>query len=141
MGKQVFKDAFIEVDGVDLSNHFNEITLESQFDEQDATGFGSNYREIALGLGDATISGTVLQDFDAASVDATLWPLHESGHSFPVLVRPKNQAASATNPEYAMTSVLPTYNPIAGAVGDMLTSPVTFRNASQDGLTKTGGDS
>jgi hypothetical protein len=122
----------VEVDGVDLSNHFSSIEVVSEKDERDVTGFKSAYKEIALGLGDGSFNGEVFQDYDAGSVDATLWPLHDTGETFPVTVTNEDGTV-----EYAMTAVLPSFNPLSGSVGEENQTSVTFRNASQDGIVRT----
>lgn len=136
MAKFVLKDASITVNGVNLSDHISSVTIESSFDEVDTTAFGSTYKEIKQGLGDATITLSVFQDFAAASVDATLWPLSQSGATFPVVVKPSSAAVSATNPSYTMTAVLLSFNPIAGSVGEASTTDVTLRNAANTGIVK-----
>lgn len=136
MAKFVLKNAFISVDGVTLSDHISSVTIETTFDEVDVTAFGATYKEILQGLGDATITLSVFQDFAAASVDATLWPLSQSGATFAVAVRASSAAASATNPQYNMTGVLLNYSPIAGAVGAASTTDVTIRNSAAVGLTR-----
>ena len=135
--KFVLKDAFISIDGVDLSDHCSSVTIETTFDEQDVTGFGSTYREFLQGLGDATITLAIFQDFDAASVDATLWPLSQSGDTFPVIVRATSAVVGPTNPQFDMTGSLFSYNPIAGEVGNASTTDVSIRNASSTGLVRT----
>lgn len=136
MAKIVLKDCSITIDAVDLSDHISSVTIETTFDEVDVTGFGSTYKEILQGLGDATITLAVFQDFDAASVDATLWPLSQSGEGFVVVVKPTSAAVSATNPSYTMTGVLLNYNPIAGAIGEASTTDVSIRNQSATGLVR-----
>lgn len=136
MAKFVLKNPIITIDGVNLSDHISSVTIETTFDEVDVTAFGSNYKEILQGLGDATITCAVFQDFAAGSVDATLWPLSQSGASFPVTVKATNAAVSATNPLYSMTGVLLSYSPIAGAVGEASTTDVTIRNQAAVGLTR-----
>lgn len=136
MAKFVLKDAFISVGGVNLSDHCSSVTIETTFDEVDFTGFGSTYKQIGQGIGDATITLAVFQDFAAASVDATLWPLSQSGATFAVQVRASSAAVSATNPQFNMTGVLLNYNPIGGAVGEASTTDVTIRNGASTGLTR-----
>lgn len=136
MAKFVLKDCSITVDAVDLSDHISSVTIESTFDEVDVTGFGSTYKEILQGLGDGTITLAVFQDFTAASVDATLWPLSQSGETFEVVVKPTSAAVSATNPSYTMTGVLLSFNPIAGAIGEASTTDVTIRNAAATGIVR-----
>ena len=136
MAKFVLKDASVTVNSVNLSDHISSVTIESSFDEVDVTAFGSKYKEILQGMGDGTITLAVFQDFAAASVDATLWPLSQSGNTFSVVVKPTSAAVSATNPSYTMTGVLLSFNPIAGAVGEASTTDVTIRNAANTGIVR-----
>lgn len=136
MAKIVLKDAYVEVDGVDLSDHSNHITIESSADEVDLTSFGATAKETGLGIPDATINATFFQDFASGSVDATLWPIHQAGSAVPVVVKPTSGAVSATNPSYTMTAIIPSYNPLDGDVGAASTTQVAFRNASQTGLVR-----
>lgn len=136
MAKVVLKDARIEVNGVNMSQWVSEVSIETSRDEVDVTAFGAVNKEILAGLGDATITMTVFQDFAAAAVDATLWPLASANTPFTVKVRPTSGAISATNPEYSMSALLFDYAPLAGAVGEASSTEVTFRNATQAGLTR-----
>lgn len=132
--KTVLRNAFISVNGVDLSNHFSQVEIDIKNDEIDVTGFGATNKETKLGLGDATISGTVFQDFAEGAVDATLHALAGSNTPFVVLVKPENATKSKTNPEYKMEAVLPDYKPLSGSVGAASTTQVTFRNAASTGI-------
>jgi hypothetical protein len=136
MAKFVLKTPVVTVNGVDLSDHVSSATIETERDEVDVTAFGAANKEILAGLGDATITLSFFQDFAAGEVDATLWPLSTSDSPFTVAVKPTNGAISATNPEYQMSSLLFTYSPIAGAVGEASATDVVFRNASQTGLVR-----
>ena len=136
MAKLILKDASIVIDGVDLSDHSNQVEISSEKDEQDVTGFGANMREIALGLGDGSISITLFQDYDAGSVDDTLWSIHSDGTPVSIVVKPTSGAVSATNPSYTMTGVLPSYTPLSGSVGEASTIDANFRNADQSGIVR-----
>jgi len=137
MPKQVLKDAFVSVNGTAISDHCSSVTIESTFDEVDFTSFtSSSYREFGQGLGDATITLTVFQDFAASNIDAIFWPLAQSGGTFGIEVRPTSAAASSTNPKYTMTGRLFQFNPLAGAVGDAATTDIPIRNAGTAGLVR-----
>ncbi len=137
MSKIVLKDVVIEVDGVELSDHASRITINTSKDVVDTTSFQSDFRSNLLGLGDASIDTSFFQDFDAGSVDATLWPLHEAGTVFDVLIKPATGAISPTNPAYRMAeAVLPDYTPLNGGVGDASTIDVRFINAGQTGVVR-----
>lgn len=137
MAKFVLKDAAVLINGTAVSDHCSSVTVESTFDEVDFTAFGaSNYRELGQGMGDATITLSVFQDFAASSIDAIFWPLSQTGGTFSVEVRPTSAAASGTNPKYSMTGRLFQFNPVAGAVGDAATTDIPIRNAGTAGLTR-----
>ena len=143
MAKQTLKNAYVAIGpipggGTAISDHCSSVTIESTFDEVDFTSFGpSNYREIRQGMGDATITLSVFQDFAASSVDSIFWPLSQSGGTFGIEVRPDATAAvSSTNPRYTMTGRLFAFNPIAGAVGYALTTDIPVRNAGTAGLVR-----
>lgn len=134
MAKQVLKDAFIEINGVNLSNYVSSVTLEDSADDVDLTGFGVEYREHGQGLKDASIALDMFQNYDRSSVDATLYPLYASGGTFGVTVRPTSAAASDTNPRYSMVGRLFTYNPLDGGVGNANTTRITIQNGGTAGL-------
>lgn len=137
MAKQVLRNASIVVNSVNLSDHCSSVTIEDSAEEVDFTSFSTSaYREFGQGMKDATISATFFQDFAAASVDATLYPLYDSGGTFSVVVKPDAGATSSTNPSYTMTARLYGYSGLNGAVGDANTIEATFRNAGTAGVTR-----
>jgi hypothetical protein len=137
MAKEIVRDAFIQVNGVNLSDHCSSVTVESTIDDVDLTSFTtSGYREIGQGFKDATITATFFQDYAAASVHQTLQPLYDAGGTFNVFVKMHQTATTATNPRIEMnTAKMYGYNPIAGDVGDASTMDVEFRNAGTAGIT------
>lgn len=136
MAKIVLKTATVTVNAVDITDHVSQVTIETERDEVDVTAMGAANKEILAGLGDATITLSVFQDFAAGEIDATMWPLSTSDTPFTVTVKPTSAATSATNPLYSMSSLLLSYSPLDGSVGEASTTELTFRNASQAGLTR-----
>jgi len=134
MAKVILRDASIVIDSVDLSDHASSVEISSAKDLVEVTAFGNAYKTNLVGLGDATMSVTFFQDYAAASVDATLWPLHDAESTFDVVIKPESGPVSATNPSYTMTAVLPEFNPIAGGVGEASTVDVEFQNAGETGI-------
>lgn len=126
MAKLVLRDCFIEVNGVNFSSHVSSVTINLSKDEIDTTNFGGDGRERAHGLKDDSFELTFQQDYSAASVDDTLYPLWDDETEFDVTVRPRSAAASPNNPEYSATCILLEYTPLAGDVGDLSTTDVTF---------------
>lgn len=141
MAKQVLRNAYVAIGpvpggGTAISDHCSSVTIDNTYDEVDFTAFTSSaYREFGQGMGDATITLDVFQDFAASSIDAIFWPLAQSGGTFGIEVRADATAAvSSTNPRYYMTARLFNFNPVAGAVGDALTTSIPCRNAGTAGL-------
>lgn len=137
MASFVLKTAAVLINGTSISDHVSSVTIESTFDEVDFTTFGgSNYKTVGQGMGDATITLSVFQDFAASSIDSIFWPLSQSGGTFGIEVRPTSAIASATNPKYTMTGILFQFNPIAGGVGDAATTDIPIRNGGTAGLVR-----
>lgn len=119
MGKFKLDKPGITIDGADFSCHANNVTISASKAELDGTTFCG--QDTVPGLEESSISIGLIQDFDAAAVDATLWPLFASGDSFTVTVRPvKASAVSATNPEYSGSVRLLSYEPLSGGPGDLV---------------------
>jgi hypothetical protein len=134
MAKHVLTNAYITIDGTNVSDHVSQVTIEDSAEEVDLTGFGEPYREYGTGLKDANITATIFQDYAASSIDQLLYPLYSSGGTHSVVVRPTSSAKSATNPEYSMVSKLYSYSPLNGGVGEANTIDVSWRNAGTAGL-------
>jgi hypothetical protein len=126
MAKLVLRDCFIEVNGVNFSSHVSSVTVNLSKDEIDTTNFGGDGRERAHGLKDDSFELSFQQDFAAGEVDATLYPLWDDEDEFVVKVRPTSAAIGATNPEYSATCILLEYTPLAGDVGDLSATDVSF---------------
>ena len=129
-------DCTVLVNGVLLSDHGNEITVEDTRDEVDITAFGATSKAIAKGLGDASITVKLFQDFAAGKVHATLQPLIGSTTPVAVEVRATSAARSTTNPAALLAgALLTTYRMLDGGMGDASETTAVFNNASQAGMT------
>lgn len=136
MAKVVLKECMIEVDGVDFSDHISSVTINLSKDEVESTNFGGQGKERLHGLRDDSFELNFQQDFDAASVDATLYPLYDEETEFTVTVRPRPTAVSETNPEYSGTCILLEYSPLDGSVGELSETSVTFPS-QRAGITRS----
>ncbi len=127
------KHPLLDINGTNLENRASSLEITTEYDEVDFTTFCSDFKEFGQGLGDVTWTVDFFQDFAAASVDAILFPLSQSGGTFLMKASPGSEAVSATNPMYQMGARVFSYSPIAGAVGEASTTSVTFRSASYGG--------
>ena len=126
MAKFVMKNCRVEVNSIDFTDHASSVEVSLSKDDVETTSFSGSGRERVAGLRNEKFTVNFQQDFAAANVDATLWPLYNNETEFVVKVRPTASAISTTNPEYTATVVLLEYQPLAGKVGDLSETSVTF---------------
>lgn len=124
--KFILRECQIVVNGVDFSDHVNSVEVSMKKKSIDTTNFSGGGTEAQAGLKEDTFVINFQQDFNAAEVDATLYPLYDDETEFTVAVRPNQAAISATNPEYSATCILLEYQPISGKVGELSDTKVTF---------------
>jgi len=134
MAISVLTDALVIINGVTLSDHASNVTVEDNRDAVDVTAMGATSKAVTKGLGDAKITVKLFQDFAAAKTHATLQPLIGSSTGVVIEVRPTSGARSATNPAAVMTGLLMNYNFIDGGVGAASEITAEFTNSSQTGM-------
>lgn len=130
MATLVYTDAYVSINSVDLSDHVKSVALNYEAEMLDDTVMGtSGTRSQKPGLKTWTLTVEFLQDYAAANVDATLFPLVGAA-AFPCNVRPvKGTAKGPTNPEFSGNAVLESYPPLTGEVGALGTASASFRGA------------
>jgi hypothetical protein len=135
-GKLIIRTPIVTVNGVDLSARATDVEITSDKPLVDATTFGASNKQNLVGIGDGKMKIGFTQDFAAAMVDATLYPIHANNTEVVITVKAFNTANAPNNPQYSMTGVLPTYSPIAGGVGDLSKVSVEFSNSGAAGITR-----
>jgi hypothetical protein len=130
MGIFVIKDAVVTINGVDLSDHCTQVEVNISAEDIDATTMVAAGQALGTvrrqGKRDDMFTMSFLSDFASSEVDATLWPLVNTGSVFPVTVKHTDAVTSATNPIYSGSCIMTSYQPIAGGVGDLATTDVDF---------------
>ena len=139
MATIIFKDAYVEINTVDLSEYVKSVTLNYEAELQDDTTMGDDTRSNKGGLKNWQADVEFVQDYAADKVDATLFPL-VGADPFDILLKPDGDTTSVTNPRYDGKAVLESYNPMGGSVGDLAQSPVTFRPGKGGTLTRVTSD-
>lgn len=127
MASFAFTDGRLEVNAVVLSTFCRGVTLNLSADELEDTAFGDTYRSRLGGLKDWSVAPEFNQDFAAAAVDVTLFPL--LGTVVTCKVRPTSGTITTTNPEYSGSVLISQYNPFGNSVGDLATVSVTWPGA------------
>src|SRR5882672_10659359 len=123
MASFVLTNAFCLLNTVDLSDHVREVKVTYKADTPENTAMSQTTKNRLPGLKDWEIDITFNQDFAAAKVDATLFPL-VGAVAFAIEIRPDAGARSATNPAYTGNCLLGEYPPLGNKVGDVAVSPI-----------------
>jgi len=126
MSVLVLKDASVTINGVDLSDHVTSVTINYSAEILDKTAMGANSKSKVAGLKDASAEIEFNQDFAAAKVDATLFPLVGAA-AFPVIIKPTSGATSETNPAFTGNGLLESYPPLGGGVGEVAKTSATIQ--------------
>ena len=127
----------VKINSVDLSDHITSVTLTQNFDELEVTALGDSSHKFVKGLEASTLTLNFLNDFAAASVQATLQSAYGTTVTA-VLLPVKGTAVSATNPLYTVSLLINNLTPLNGAVGDISNSSMTFTCNSTVVQTTTG---
>ena len=129
MAKAVYTDISITINSVDLSSHLQSLTLDTAISEVDITAMGDGWDQAVAGRKKVSGSATFYQDFDAASVHATLSAL--VGSTTTIAVLPTSSAVGATNPSFTITNALITaYGNVSGTYGDAAMVTVSFSSGT-----------
>lgn len=124
MAKIVLTNPSITIGGVDLSDHINNITLETKYDIIETTTFGSTSKTRVAGLADNNITLDFMQDFGSSSVEATIYPL--LGTATSIVIKPVAGTTTTTNPQYTVSAVVADWTPLKGGIGQLATASVTW---------------
>jgi hypothetical protein len=127
MPKMVLLASFVSVAGTNVSDHCSKAELVAEVEEKDVTTFASlGWKEVIGGLASGTLALTLKQDFAAAQLDATMWPLFLGRIPVAFEVRADNSAAGASNPKYTGSVLIKTWKPLSGSVGDVAEVDVSW---------------
>lgn len=125
MAKLVLTNAYVTINGVDLSDSIASVTLSTTRDAVETTAFGSTgARTRVAGLTDNSVTLEFHQDFASGEVEATIYPL--LGTATAVVVKPNGSSTSTTNPSYAFDALVTEWTPVNGAVGELASASVTW---------------
>ena len=122
-----YRDAYFWLNGVNLSDDVESIGINFGTEMLDETAMGDDTRINKGGLKTWSVDINFHQDFVAAQVDATVYPLVGTTTCFEL--RPLNSCTTAINPSFTGIGIVESYNPLSGSVGSLLDAPVTIQSA------------
>ena len=124
MAKQAFTNANITLAGTDISAYVKQVTLTVSAAELETTSMGATAKSRIAGLKDHKVQIELFQDF--SPVEGLVYPL-VGGTAVTMVIKPNGTAtASTANPQYSFSVLCTEWNPVSGAVGDVMTSSQTW---------------
>ena len=129
MAQIVLTDVVVTINSVDLQSRATSVTINYEKEAVEVTAFGDDWRKFQSGLGNVTCDVELQQDFAAANVEATIYPL--VGQQTTISFKAADGDVTATNPSYTITGTyLAAHTPINGAVGELGTTSLSFQGGS-----------
>lgn len=122
----VLRNCQVGIDGVDLSDHVREVTVELTADDVDVTAMGAGGHQHLAGIRADSFTFTMYSDFASSKVHATINPKFVAAGTVAVEVIPTNSAIGTTNPRFSGYCPVLTYTPVGGAVGDAAMTPINL---------------
>ena len=128
MARIVLTDAFVTVNGVNLSDHIASVTISESVDVVETSAFSSTAAKTRIGgLKDNSVTLEFHQDFAAANVEATINGSPSLvGTTTAIVVRPTSAAVGAANPQYTFSALISEWTPLNGSIGELSTISATF---------------
>lgn len=127
MAQLILEDAFVSVDGNDISSSVKSVTVNYSAEMQDDTTMGDDTKSNKGGLKNWSAEVELLQDFAAGELDSILFPL--VGTTVVVIFRPTSAAVGASNPNYTGNGTVESYPPLGGTVGDLASTTISIQPA------------
>lgn len=125
MARLVLTNAYITVNGVNLSDHVASVTLTANRDVVETTAFSSTAARTRIGgLADNSVTLEFHQDYATSNVEATIYPL--LGSTTAIVVKPNGSTTATDNPAYSFSALVSEWTPLNGAVGELATASVTW---------------
>ena len=130
MPRLVLTNAYVLFASNDISQYVTSIGLSSSVDVIETTGLGNVARTRVGGLFDNQLTVEFNQDFaDNALeelINGTSLATSTVGTAVAMEIRPVNGAVSASNPKYTFNALIAEWQPLSGAVGELVTASVTW---------------
>lgn len=130
MARLVLTNAYVLYASNDISQYVTSVSLSSSVDVIETTGLGSSARTRVGGLFDNQVTFEFNQDFaDNALeelINGTSLATSTVGTAVAMEIRPVNGAVSASNPKYTFNVLISEWQPLSGAVGELVSASVTW---------------
>lgn len=133
MTATVLKDAYVAIDGVEISGFVTSVTLNNMKEVLECTVMGDDGKRRISGLYDASAELELNQEAteSVGSPATTLegFLFDRLGDQVTVAIRRENAAISTTNPEFQFNAIFGQVPLVGGAVGEVHKTSITLENA------------
>lgn len=123
MSSITLTNAYVSLDGNNLSSYVKGVTFTREVETQDDTAMGMTNRSNLPGLKNWNLQIEFKSDYADGLLDEILDGL--LGAVFPVAIRAQNTTVGANNPEWQANGTITSWQVMGGSVGDLAMSPVT----------------
>ena len=131
MSVTVLYDAFVSINGVDVSAQVSSVSLPMSIAELDTALMGDDTVLNEPGLKSFSFEAEFKNDFTDDEEDEDFFALWDARTKFAVELRPsKTSGAGTGNPSYEFTGFIAAWNPIQGAKGQLAGGTMRISNSS-----------
>ncbi len=123
MATTVLTNAFVSIDGNDISDHVVSVTLTYEGESLDETAMGDTTRIMKGGLFTWSFEVEVQQDWADANIDDLMFALVNT--TIVCIFRPDSGAATSSNPNFTGTALITSWPPLGNSVGELATSTLS----------------
>ncbi len=135
MAQFMFNDAYVELATVDYSSYCKSVTFNYSTEQLEDTSMGDTTHSKKPGLQNWTVDIEFYSSFADGGIDEVLQAL--MGTEVAIILRPvESVVIGDANPEYRMTGLLVSWDPIAGSVGEMSMAKANFVPGSTGVVTR-----
>ena len=125
----VWENAYININGIDLSDDFESITVPETVDALPHAAAGDTTAEKTPGLLDWSVTGRAYKDFASAKLHQTLNPLFRGRIEHNIIVAPNGGTPTTTNPVWSGSAFITAYEGPGGTQGQNAMSDITWAAA------------
>jgi len=116
VSKLILTNAYVAVEGIDVSGYTSAVAIEITSEEIDTTQLGSPYRTSMDGERTISVALDVFSGND--TLRGTMQTAYSAGTDVDVEFRPRNASQSSTNPSVVVACQVLGFAPFGGAVGE-----------------------
>lgn len=133
-------NAYLSVDSKDLSTYVRSVTINVEYDEQEATRMGNAAHWSTPGLQNWSIEVECNQDYTDDLLNEILDGLVGKAAVLPIIVKPNGATTGTTNPKWTSNGRIFAHNPLSGSVGDLATVSFTIKPGDGTALVRAVTD-